>query len=399
MPFAGRRHGGYISTMDAVLVYSPALAAYDLGPSHPLRPERFSLAVDLLGDYGVLDDALRVAAPEPATRAELARVHTPEYLDLVAEASRNPQAWVIPRAGLGTGDDPVFAGMYEASAHVAGSTLTAVRLVTSGGASRAMSIAGGLHHAHADHASGFCVFNDLAVGIAAALDEDPALRVAYVDIDAHHGDGVDHIFAPQPRVMTVSIHEAGTYLFPGTGFPDEIGEGPGRGTAANLPLPPGATDECYRLAMERFVAPVVRAYGPDLIVAQLGADAHHDDPLTTLGLTLRGHAWLVDAIVRLAEEVAGGRLVATGGGGYGAYSVVPRAWASATARISGIELPETLPEAWRRRVASLGVLPVPARLREDDWEPDDAQVRITMQHTERAIVATRHALGPYLELE
>ncbi len=383
--------------MDAVLVYTPALAAYDLGPQHPLRPERFSLAVDLLGDYGVLGSGVTVVAPEPATREQLELVHTPEYLDLVREASGDPEHWVVPQAGLGTGDDPVFAGMYEASALVAGATLMALEGVLDGRWQRAMSIAGGLHHAHADHASGFCVFNDPAVAIAAAIQRDPSLRVAYVDIDAHHGDGVEHIFESEPRVLTVSVHEAGTFLFPGTGFPDEIGSGPGKGSAVNLPLPPWATDECYRVAMTDLVAPVLRAWRPDVIVAQLGADAHHDDPLTSLGLTLPGHAGLVDAIVGLAQDLTGGRLAATGGGGYGAYSVVPRAWASATARIAEVELPEPLPQAWRKRVRALGAEP-PFTLHEDRWEPDPDQARVTLEHTERTILATRDALSPYLTL-
>jgi acetoin utilization protein AcuC len=379
--------------MKGALVFSPALAAYDLGAAHPLKPERFSLAVQLLRDAGLLDGPIPVIEPRPATTEELLRVHTCEYLALVREASDDPAAWRIPRAGLGTGDDPVFAGMYEGSALVCGATVTAMAEVLSGRVDRAMSIAGGLHHAHADHASGFCVMNDPAVAIAAALAEDPGMRVAYVDIDAHHGDGVQDIFYEDPRVLTVSVHESGTFLFPGTGFPDETGAGPGVGTAANLPLPPGSTDACYRLAMDDFIAPVVLAFSPDVIVAQLGADAHHDDPLTTLGLTLSGHAWLVDAIIRLANDACEGRLAATGGGGYGAFSVVPRAWASATARLAGVELPEGLPEAWRDRVERLGVRPAPTTVHEDDWEPDQATEPALLALTARTVAASRDALS------
>jgi acetoin utilization protein AcuC len=391
---------GYQPHVNAVLVYAPALAAYDLGQSHPLKPERFTLAVDLLADAGLLDGpgAIDVVAPAPATWTQLSLAHTPAYLDALAQASESPDTWVVPRAGLGTGDDPVFPGMYDVAALVAGSTLAAVDEVVSGRHGRAMSIAGGLHHAHADRASGFCVVNDVAVAIAAALAQDADLRVAYVDIDAHHGDGVQDIFYAEPRALTVSIHESGRFLFPGSGFPDETGALGAEGTSANLPMPPGATDACYRLGFKDLVAPVVRAYSPDLIVAQLGADAHHADPLTTLGLTLPGHAWLVDAIVRLADEVCGGRLVATGGGGYGAFSVVPRAWASATARLAEVRLGPGLPEAWRRRVERLGVVPSPTTLLQDDWRPDPTAEAELLEETRRSVEVSRAALRDYLDL-
>ena len=217
-----------------------------------------------------------------------------------------------------------------------------------------------------------------------AAARDPGLRVAYVDIDAHHGDGVQDIFYGEPRVLTVSVHESGTFLFPGTGFPDETGVGPGLGASADLPLPPRATDECFRLAMGEFVEPVVTAFRPDVIVAQLGVDAHHADPLTTLGLTLPAYAGLVDSLAGLADRVCDGRLATTGGGGYGVYSVVPRAWAWATARLGDVTLPEELPEAWKERIERLGVTPPPERLLEDDYEPDPLEASMLLKLTERA---------------
>ena len=368
----------------AALAYSAGLTAYDLGPLHPLKPERFSLAVELLADYGVLGMELAVLEPLPATADQLERVHTPAYLALLRTASARPDAWTVPQAGLGTPDDPVFAGAYEASALVCGATIRALRGVLDREYLRTMSVAGGLHHAHAGSAEGFCFLNDVAVAIADALARDPKLRVAYVDIDAHHGDGVQDIFYTEPRVLTVSLHESGTFLFPGTGFPNETGAGAGRGMAANLPLPPHATDACYRLAFDEFVAPVVRAFRPDIIVAQLGADAHHADPLTTLGMTLPGYADLVNSIVGLAEEVCGGKLAATGGGGYGTYSVVPRAWAWAAARLGDIELPAELPRPWRTRVEGFGVSPAPTRLLEDDFVPDPLEDPVLLELTSRA---------------
>ena len=363
----------------ATLVYGPGLADYDLGSLHPFKTARFTLAVALLSDYGVLGDRIPVIEPRPATEEQLELVHTREYLYALKLASADPAAWTVPQNGIGTSDDPVFAGMFEAATLVCGATTAALRTVLDGDSLRTMSIAGGLHHAHADHASGFCLLNDLAVAIADALVRDPDLRVAYVDVDAHHGDGVQAIFYDEPRVMTVSVHESGTFLFPGTGFADETGEGAGVGTSENLALPPGATDACYRMAMDEFVAPVVNAFGPDVIVAQLGADAHHADPLATLGLTLPGYADVVGRIVDLADRVCEGRLAATGGGGYGAYSVVPRAWAWATARLADVPVPGKLPQTWRERVEALGVRPAPETLLEDEYAgPPDEHMLLSL---------------------
>ena len=371
-------------TPTAAVVYVPGLDAYDLGPLHPLKPERFSLAVELLAAYGVLGDGIAVIEPEPATTEQLERAHSAHYLSLLRVASADPDAWTVPQAGLGTSDDPVFKGAYEAAALVCGATTRALRAVLDGEYRRTMSVAGGLHHAHADQAEGFCFLNDPAVAIADALSRDSGLRVAYVDIDAHHGDGVQDIFYAEPRVLTLSVHETGTFLFPGTGFPGETGAGAGVGASANLPLPPHATDACYRLALDAFVEPVVTGFAPDVIVAQLGADAHHADPLTTLGLTLPGYVALVDSIVGLADRLCDGRLAATGGGGYGAYSVVPRAWAWATARMGDVDLPDELPETWRQRVERLGVVPPPRTLLGDAYAVEDAEESMLLALTERA---------------
>jgi len=272
------------------LIYDSGLDAYDLGEHHPLRSERVTGTIELL------------------------RVHTAEYLHAVRHAGPPVSAEAFAH-GFDSPDNPVFAGMHEVSALIAGAGIVAMRAVLGGDFCRSFSIAGGLHHAHRDRAAGFCVYNDVAVAIADALAHDPTLRIAYIDIDAHHGDGVQEAFYSESRVLTFSVHESGRYLFPGTGFPEERGEGPGSGTAFNLPLPPGATDACYRLAFERAIAPAVRAFAPDLLVLQAGADAHHSDPLTSLGLALPGYRWLVEHIIALSDELTGGRIVAFGGGG------------------------------------------------------------------------------------
>jgi acetoin utilization protein AcuC len=264
----------------------------------------------------------------------------------VRVAGSSPERW--PSAfGIGPGDTPAFAHMHEVSALIAGATIRALADVVEGRSARAFCPAGGLQHAHRDHASGFCVYNDVAVAIAAAVAEHPGLRAAYVDVDVHHGDGVQEAFYDRADVLTVSVHESGSYLFPGTGRIAETGTGEGSGFAVNLPLPPGAGDDCYRLAFADVIAPAVRAFAPDVIVAQLGADSHRADPLAHLTTTVRGQYDMAQHLVELADGVCDGRIVATGGGGYDAFSATPRAWACALAALLGTAPPEELPECWR----------------------------------------------------
>lgn len=330
--------------MTVAFAYTPALDAYNFGPDHPFRPERVSRAVALMEQHGLIAEGLLQRIPfEAATRKELLRVHSAAYLDVVERASGPGGLWP-PQAGIGPGDTPAFPGMHDAAALVCGATSAALESVTSGTHMRAFSPAGGLHHAHRDYASGFCVYNDIAVAIATALAREPLLRVAYIDIDAHHGDGVQAIFYEEPRVLTISIHESGRYLFPGTGSADERGCGTGLGTACNIPMPPLAGDEAYVRAFDEAVAPATRAFAPDLIVAQCGADAHWSDPLTSLGVTLGGFKELYACLVALAEEICSGRLVATGGGGYSWQRIVPVAWTLLAGALADTELPDALTE-------------------------------------------------------
>jgi acetoin utilization protein AcuC len=377
--------------MDVALVYSPALNAYDFGPEHPLRPERVSLAVGLMSALDLVrEGALRPVDPRPATREELTRVHDELYIDEVVRAGSAPDKW-LPAFGIGPGDTPAFPDMHEAAALVAGATLIAVEEVLAGRFTRSLSPAGGLHHAHRDHAAGFCVYNDVAVGIAAAIAEHPRLRVLYIDIDAHHGDGVQEAFYSEPRVLTVSLHESGRYLFPGTGEIDERGAGPGLGSAINVPLPPNATDECYEIAFSEVVVPAARAFRPHLIVTQNGADAHWTDPLTTLGMTLAGYRSLVRHTVRLADELTAGRIVACGGGGYAWATVVPRAWTLLAAELAGVEVAHELPEAWKDRVRSLGAEP-PVSLSADLGPGLDPMMKaLVLSETRRVVARVRES--------
>lgn len=373
--------------MDARIVYAPALAAYDLGEWHPLRPERFTLAVELMRDCGLVaeepaEGVLGRVDPVPATEDELELVHDPAFISVVREAGAHPDRFPPARAGIGDGDTPAFRGMHDASALIAGATLTAMRGVLDGRWGSALSVAGGLHHAHRARAAGFCVYNDCAVAIADALRREPDLRVLYVDIDAHHGDGVQEAFWDEPRVLTISLHETGERLYPGTGFPGERG-GPGaEGSAANVPLPEGATDACYALAFERVVEPLAERFRPDVVLAQCGADAHHADPLTSLGMTVQGYDALAGRIVALAGSLAGGRLVACGGGGYGWANVVPRCWTLLAARLAGREAPRALPARWRDLSRSTSGVEAPREMLDDVWQAPPGEAGL-LAETER----------------
>jgi acetoin utilization protein AcuC len=379
-----------------LVVWDDALLDYDLG-DHPLDPVRVELTIALARELGVLDrPGVSVEAPQPADDAALLRVHRPDYIAAVKAAAPNP---FLTRYGLGTPDNPVFDRMHEATALVAGATLRAAEAVWTGETTRAVNIAGGLHHAMPDHASGFCIYNDPALGIARLL-ELGAERVAYVDIDVHHGDGVQEIFYTDPRVLTVSLHESPRTLFPGTGYPDETG-GPGaEGSAVNVALPAGTGDAGWLRAFHAVVPEVLRAFRPQILVTQCGADTHRLDPLANLRLTVDAQRAAHLALRDLAEELCGGRWVATGGGGYALVEAVPRAWTHLLATVTGDPLPpETpTPQAWRdlaRRRCPHRTVPESMTDGSDaaytPWEPRDPLD--PPDAIDRAIAATRDALG------
>jgi acetoin utilization protein AcuC len=324
------------------VVWDEGLLAYDFGPEHPLRPGRVALTMALAREVGLLERA-KVISPLALSGADLARVHDLDYLAAVRATSESGRA--APTYGFGPGDNPPFPGMHEAATLVCGATVAAAAAIVAGDSLHAFSPGGGLHHAMPRLASGFCIYNDPAVAIAWMLEQGVE-RVAYVDVDVHHGDGVQKIFANDPRVLTISVHESGRFLFPGTGFPNEIGDGAAKGTIANLPLPPSTTDDLYLPAFDAVVPKLVRAFGPDMLVTQLGCDSHYTDPLAHLGLTTRAYAGLAGRLHDLAHTVTKGRWLATGGGGYQWASVAPRAWCSYLAEMIGTRLPERLPEGF-----------------------------------------------------
>ncbi|MGC5662085.1 acetoin utilization protein AcuC [Micromonospora sp. WMMD723] len=384
---------------DTLVVWDESLLDYDMG-EHPLDPVRVELTVALARELGVLDrPGVRLVEPEPADDATLTRVHRPDYLDAVRAAPRDP---LFAGYGLGTSDNPVFAGMHESSALIAGASVTAAEAVWRGEARRAVNVAGGLHHAMPDRAAGFCVYNDPAVAIARLLDLG-AERVAYVDVDVHHGDGVQEVFYHDPRVLTVSLHETPLALFPGTGFPDETG-GPGaQGSAVNVPLPPGTDDAGWQRAFHAVVPSVLRAFRPQILVTQCGADGHRMDPLADLHLSVDGQRATYLALRALADELCDGRWVATGGGGYALVEVVPRAWTHLLAVATGDPLdPATLtPPGWRTLAAHRRPgHDVPLRMT-DDVDPEHRPWQPTGEpnSVDRAVAATRKAVFPLLGLD
>jgi acetoin utilization protein AcuC len=377
-----------------VVVWDEALLAYDMG-DHPLDPVRVELTIALARELGVLDrPGVRVVAPKPADEAALTRVHRADYIEAVRAAPDDPffSGW-----GLNTPDNPVFDGMHEASALVCGASLAAAEAVWRGEARRAVNIAGGLHHAMPARAAGFCVYNDPAVAIARMLDLG-AERVAYIDIDVHHGDGVQAIFYDDPRVLTVSLHETPLALFPGTGFPEEAGGEGAEGTSVNIALPPGTSDPGWLRAYHAVVPSVVRAFRPQVLFTQCGADSHRMDPLADLRLSVDGQRAAHLALRDLADELCEGRWIATGGGGYALVEVVPRTWTHLLAAATGDPIdPATLtPLGWRalakRRRPERDV---PLRMTDDAdvsyraWQPESEPDAV-----DRAIMATRKAIFP-----
>jgi acetoin utilization protein AcuC len=383
------------------VMWDPALIGYDFGRGHPLAPIRVDLTMRLAREFGVLDRPnVTMAAAPPADPATLQLLHTAQYLAAVRRAGEDPRAVDLSR-GLGTGDNPTFGGMYDASALVAGQTVAAAEAVWRGEVAHAVNIAGGLHHAMAGTASGFCVFNDVALGIARLL-ELGAERIAYVDVDVHHGDGVQELFWHDPRVLTISLHESGHTLFPGTGFPAEIGGAGAEGSAVNVALPAGTGDAGWLRAFHAIVPPLVRAHRPDVLVTQHGADTHVDDPLAHLTLTVDGQRTAYAALHALAHEVAGGRWLATGGGGYALVDVVPRAWTHLLAELTGDPIDphtDTAP-GWQAHVRELGASP-PIRMTDgadtahEPWRGPVGADRLdaSVQATRDAVFA-RHGLDP-----
>ena len=391
------------------VAWDERLTDYHFGPDHPLAPVRVELTMRLAHEFGLwTQPGVTVAAPPPATGADLELVHDTPYITAVEAVSRwaedlgsqgleAAQFRYARTFGLGTEDNPVFPGMHQASALVAGATLAAARAVWSGSAQHGVSIVGGMHHAMASRASGFGVYNDVAVAIAWLLGQG-AERVAYVDIDAHHGDGVQAAFYADPRVLTISLHQHPATLFPFTGLPTETG-GPGaEGSAVNVALPARTGDAGWLRAFHATVPLLLRQFRPQVLVSQHGADTHRLDPLARLELSIDAQRAAHAAIHALAHEVAGGRWLLTGGGGYELVHVVPRTWTHLLAEAAGqpIDPGALTPAPWREYVTQRTGRIAPERMTEGapaEFEPFELGHNPS-RRIDRAIMATRNAVFP-----
>jgi acetoin utilization protein AcuC len=375
--------------VSTALIHSEAWTRFDYGPQHPLRMERLGLTWRLMEAYGLTAlPGTTVQAPEAAAESALAVYHGAEYLQALKASNSGRAPESAARFGLGPGDNPVFPGLWDAARLCAAGSLLAADLVASGRADRVFHFAGGLHHAMPSRASGFCYVNDAVLAILRLREW--GMRVLYVDIDAHHGDGVQHAFYGDPAVLTISTHERGDYLFPGTGFVEEAGTGAAIGYSVNLPLEPFTDASVYLPAFEQIVPPLFEAFRPDVVVAQLGIDSHRTDPLTHLALDVQGFARAVARIVELSPK-----LVCLGGGGYDLQNVA-RAWTTAWAVLNGVELPAALPasfaaDARRYEFRSDSLWDPPERL--PDHRAQRAQEYVTRQiDAIRRIIFPRHRL-------
>jgi acetoin utilization protein AcuC len=317
--------------MGTIFVYSGEMGYFDFGYDHPFKPERAIKTFDLCTRYGVMNHPwMTVLDPEPLDPNLLTLFHTPALIQAVEKAGRGEFDLEMMEFGLGTKDNPILPGIYDWSLRAAGGTHQAMEMILAGQAEAAFNPFGGFHHAMPNHAEGFCYLNDITISIMAAFKKDPGLKVAYIDCDAHHGNGVQEAFYEDPRVLVISLHETGRTLYPWSGWETETGKGEGKGFTINVPLEPGTDDEVYAFAFDAIVPPLVRSFAPDIIVAELGADTLISDPLTHLKLTNNGYQQAVRSIQELCPRVIG-----LGGGGYDLYRTA-RCWTLAWAILNQV---------------------------------------------------------------
>ncbi|MGQ9676957.1 MAG: acetoin utilization protein AcuC [Chloroflexota bacterium] len=380
------------SKCNAVLVYGQEYSDYNFGPEHPLQPIRLRLTYELIKALDLLTRPdVALAPPRKATDEELALIHHPNYIRKAQELSVPGAKWYAMDTpfGLGTEDNPVFDGMHDAAAYSVGGSLVASELVMEGRTRHSFNVGGGLHHALPARASGFCVYNDAAIAIT-SVRQKYGCRVLYVDIDAHHGDGVQDAFYQSPEVLTISLHESGRYLFPGSGDVHEVGRGPGYGYSINLPFEPLTFDQVYLEAFREIVPAAARAFRPDVIVSQMGCDAHWNDPLAHLLLTMDGFRTIYREVHALAHELCEGRWIALGGGGYQLHTVVPKAWALLFAEMCDVAPDDEVPHTWLSLSQRFEKEPVSLRFK------DERVPRLPERRVEAITTATQ-AIVEYLK--
>jgi acetoin utilization protein AcuC len=366
------------------LIWDERFLDYNFGPQHPLRPIRVKLTYDLIRSKGILQQgSVEVIRPRLAAREEILLFHEEDYVRLVEQYSKRGSGL------LDIGDTPAFKGCYEATSLVVGASIVAADAVMRGGLSHAFNPSGGLHHAHPERASGFCIFNDPAVVIAHLKSEYNLTRIVYLDIDAHHGDGVMYGFYDDPSVLDIDFHESGNFLFPGTGFPDEIGKGEARGLKLNIPLPPSTGDEAYLDAFEQIVPDALKKYRPEIILVQCGADGHIDDRLAHLRLTTKVYTEVVSQMHNLAHDLCNGRLLLFGGGGY-TLANVPRVWTVAFSTLAGVKPSDEIPSEWSKEFEKAAKEDPPHKLYDKPTSDDQK----TLKEVRRTVNELQTSLAP-----
>lgn len=390
--------------VDLFVAWDESFTTYDFGQGHPMHPLRLDLTAKLAQEFGLFDHPrITVGSVPEVDESLLSRVHTSDFIDAVKAAEKSrPDAEAQKAFGVGTDDVPSFDKIHEASGRIFQAGVEAARAITSGRYQRAVNFCGGLHHAMRDRAAGFCVYNDLAATIEELLKGGYS-RIAYIDFDAHHGDGVERIYWDDPRVLTISLHENGRFLFPGTGFASDIGGMQAAASAVNVALPPRTDDAQWLRAVDAVVPQVIREFRPQIIVSQHGCDGHREDPLTHLRLSVdairRGALWIRD----LAEEHCDGRWIATGGGGYAIVDVVPRAWTHLIAIAAGLDIdPSTVvPQRWLDYASGKAGRAAPSVMTDgfDAEFPTWAAGYDPESDIDRAVIAARRAVFPFYGLD
>jgi len=361
------------------VIYAPAYRRYSFGDEHPFSPVRTDMTLDLLAGLG---QRVETVTPEPATRDDLLEVHEDAYVRRVEALSAGAAGADGQAYGLGTEDTPSFPGMDEAARWHVGGTLLGARLIAEGRETRVLQLGGGLHHARPSFASGFCIYNDLAIAIRSLTRS--GLKVTYLDIDVHHGDGVQEILYEDPHVLTVSLHESGKYLFPGTGEIRELGSGAGRGLKLNLPLEPFTEGGSYLEVLEQVAPAALRHFRPDVLLVQAGADAHFDDPLSDLMLTTRDYEAIFRRILAWADAYTKGRALFTLGGGY-SFRAAPRVWAILYLVMHGLDVVEEVPESWRSRWSEASKDGLPRTFHDPNPSHADIPGRHEIAHRNRQV--------------
>ncbi|MFH5206741.1 acetoin utilization protein AcuC [Antrihabitans sp. NCIMB 15449] len=407
--------GSKSAARSSSVVWSPSYLGYTWTRGHPMNPTRLDLTMRLARAIGLLD-GVEMIEPSAANDADLLRIHTPDYIAAVKTANTHPVPFdaLDPPYGLGSADNPIFPNMHEAASIITGGTLAAAREIAAGRTRRAVSIGGGMHHAMAGSAAGFCVYNDVAVAISWLLDNGYD-RIAYIDVDVHHGDGVQRAFYADPRVLTVSVHQHPATLWPSTGYPSECGVGAAEGTSINLAVLPQTSDAMWLRAFHAVVPGAVESFRPQIIISQCGVDTHREDPLADLALTVDGQRAAFLAMRDLADTHAEGRWLAVGGGGYGLIRVVPRSWTHliAAALDRTIDPTTPIPSSWSDYVATIAPsVQLPDTMGEGGdiayrpWDGPGGAAETGIAEQDRAIraidtaiLATRRATFPLLGLD